>query len=209
MCIEPPLPFAIPPFLPVDLKWKRAGIRKLRWKENRITVCISTSTMNEAKNYLVTETVTMSQHCRLTGELSHDLLHSPSSGVSVAVGAVRSDQVVCQINRCFNTNRTGFLKGKNKQLEMLVALTTLKIIPTTDHQLWSNIWYRVAFQSSFYFNSINYSSDTLPILLLYSLGKIIADSTWPSYKWQNPLMIFCLYSWSAFSSIRLMVCMVR
>lgn len=61
----------------------------------------------------------MSQRWRLTGELSHDLLHAPSSGVSVAVGAVRSDQVVCQINRCFNTNRTGLLQGEDKQLDMM------------------------------------------------------------------------------------------
>lgn len=65
-----------------------------------------------------------SQCCGLTGELGHDLLHSPPSGVSVAVRTVGSDQVVCQVNRCFNTNCTGLLKGKIKQLDMSVALLT-------------------------------------------------------------------------------------
>lgn len=75
-----------------------------------------------AQNDLVTENVTMCQHCRLTGELSHDLLHSPSSGVSVAVGAVRSDQVVCQINSRFDSNCTGLLQGKNKPLEIVFQM---------------------------------------------------------------------------------------
>lgn len=52
----------------------------------------------------------MSRRCRLTGELSHDLLHSPSSGVSVAVGTVCSDEVVFQSNCCFNPNCTGLLQ---------------------------------------------------------------------------------------------------
>lgn len=39
--------------------------------------------------------------------------------------------------------------------------------------------------------------------------KLEDHLTCPSYRWQNPLMIFCLYSWSALSSIRRMVCMVR
>lgn len=65
---------------------------------------------------------TVSQHCRLTCELSHDLFHSPSSGVSVAVGTVRGDQVVCQINRCFNTDSTGLLKGENKTFDMAAPL---------------------------------------------------------------------------------------
>lgn len=55
----------------------------------------------------------MSQHCRLTSKLSHDLLHRPSSGVGVAVGAVRSDQVIRQVNSRFNTNCTGFLQREN------------------------------------------------------------------------------------------------
>lgn len=49
---------------------------------------------------------------RLTSELSHDLLHSPSSGVSVAVGTVCSDEVIIPINRRLNSNRTSFLWGR-------------------------------------------------------------------------------------------------
>lgn len=56
----------------------------------------------------------MSQQSRLTRELSHDFLQSPSSGVSVTMGTICSNQVVCQINSCFNTNSTGFLQEKNK-----------------------------------------------------------------------------------------------
>lgn len=171
-------------------------MRKLRWKKSRRAACISKSIVIAAQNDLETENVTMSQRRRLTGELRHDLLHSPSSGVSVAVGTVRSDQVVCQIDGCFNTNRTGLLQGENKQLDMM--------------SLWAYVCGDVLSKTvkanlNHYYNI----SKTLPLFLLYSLGKNIVHSTWPSYKWQNPLMIFCLYSWSAFSSIRLMVCMVR
>lgn len=80
--------------------------------------------MNDAQNDVMTETIVLSRCCGLTGELSHDLLHSPSSGVSVAVSTICSDQVVCQVNRCFNTNSTGLLKDKNKQFDMSAALST-------------------------------------------------------------------------------------
>ena len=92
----------------------------------------------------------------LTGELSHDLFHSPSSGVSVAVGAVRSDQVVCQINPSFDTNRTGLLQGGNKQIDMMSMRAYMR-------------------------------GGKVP-----QKAEKKIHSTCPSYKWQNPLMIFCL-----------------
>lgn len=55
-----------------------------------------------------------SHYCRLTCEFSHDLLYSSSSRISVAMGTICSDQVVGQINCCFDTNCTGFLTGEGK-----------------------------------------------------------------------------------------------
>lgn len=59
---------------------------------------------------------TIPQECSLTCEFSHDLLHGSSPGVGVSVCAVRSNQVVRQINGCFNTNSTSLLQG-DKQFD--------------------------------------------------------------------------------------------
>lgn len=70
----------------------------------------------------------MSQHSRPTSEFSHDLLHCPSPGVGVSMGTVSSDQVVGQINRCFNTNCASFLKVENKDLELLNTNNRLPVV---------------------------------------------------------------------------------
>lgn len=85
--MEPPLPFAIPPLLPVHKKNT----------EQRVTAG------NQQVNYNDLDLVW------LTSELSHDLLHRPASRVSVAVGAVRRDEVISQINWRLNSNCTSFL----------------------------------------------------------------------------------------------------
>lgn len=64
----------------------------------------------------------MSQHCRLTCKFSHDLLYSSSSSISVAMGTICSDQVVRQINCCFDTNCTGFLTGEGKFYQQCAPL---------------------------------------------------------------------------------------
>jgi len=75
------------------------------------------------------------RRCRPTGELGHDLLHGPSSGVRVAVGAVRGDQVVRQINSCFDTNCTGFLQAEqNKKHRNVIAVLLHLIFRNQDLQ---------------------------------------------------------------------------
>lgn len=150
MCIEPPLPFAIPPLLPENYK----GLFKKKF-----------SSKNEKRLIYKSYTIKAAQRDRLTCEFSHDLLYSPSSSICVAMGAIGSDQVVCQINRCFNTNGTGFLPGLGENISLSY---------TCGHQVRLSMCQPLG-------GCVQFRGVKKTTLL-----------TWPSYKWQNPLIIFCL-----------------